>query len=1134
MSDRDLSLGVLFMGRTHESFRRTVNELKGILTGLNKTLNTFQTTATTAARSAERIGAATRKATKGSDQLEQSTRRLNKQMVGLHGAAQRLYHAFSVTASYGIVGRALFGVASALKAGTDEIINFDQALKNIQAITRATDAEIAGIKETIESLAVRTKFSTLELAEGMVYLGQAGFDAAESMQAVEAVATLAAGTLSNLQLTSDLVTTTLRAFRMESVQAGEVADVMAVAINRSKLNIDKLRTAFNYVGAAAHQTGLSLQDTAATMMVLANNGLRASTIGTGFRQVLSRMMAPSRKLREAFAEHNIELNEVNPRLNTFKTSIENLIPVLWDYEKNTVNMGKAYELFGLRGAQAASVIIQSFRSGDWEEMRRNLEEVGAAERMMAIQSEGLAFKFKNLADRAKVLMVAIGDSGLKGALTLLAESLTQVVRALTALVRNPLGAFALQVVAVTGSLLALVKVLKVVGALLGALLAGLAAIKLPFIALAGAVGVLAAGLMALRNSADKARIAMERQSVEARATATSILSFKNILEDAVEKGEDTESILKRLVKAHPELTKVVNDTAFSYDKLYEAMDKVAREKTLEALSAQMGIIEELRQEYLHLLEVFEGYKVRGGKLALEEFLEKKGIKEWEERMDTALKGAAENLRVLNREGELTVERLQLILRALAAAQNIPGDEAQGFVNRIVSEYEAVLEKQQEFDERRAAEIREKVRRLPEAYAEAYERLDALDKIRFLKALNRIDKEKAEFRKLAKEYLAISDPNDPFVRAGEDAITRNALAGFLPDLGEAARTYSQIEEMHLRSIGKLEQAEIEASRRRIAALKKAAAENIVDEQKRADAIKMLDEMLEQERTRIHDKYSKKRVKQAEQAVKSEAEMRAALIKIENERERKAKERLRIERETYDAQFRRGEIDEAEYRRHLDELYQYHLMSYEELNDKKAAMMGTYWESFGRGWRKAMGDVQLFSEVMFEIGEKLPEVFAQNFSDQIWHTIDGVKTLKEAMHDMFKDTLEWLSRLLLKWAALNAMQSLTSGTRFAGLFASQAHSGGTFGSTNFPKREVPAWLYNFAPRLHDGLLRKDEYPAILKRQESVLTPEQMKELQGGVSVTVPVSVGAGGDVEALKRRLVPEIEAVTIRVVRETMR
>jgi hypothetical protein len=70
---------------------------------------------------------------------------------------------------------------------------------------------------------------------------------------------------------------------------------------------------------------------------------------------------------------------------------------------------------------------------------------------------------------------------------------------------------------------------------------------------------------------------------------------------------------------------------------------------------------------------------------------------------------------------------------------------------------------------------------------------------------------------------------------------------------------------------------------------------------------------------------------------------------------------------------------------------------------------------------------------------------------------------------------------------------------GLTVEQYHSGGTVGVDGL-SRSVAAAIFSGAPRLHSGLMA-DEFPAILQRGESVLTPGQM-DAMGGTHVHLHV--------------------------------
>ncbi|GAG50066.1 unnamed protein product, partial [marine sediment metagenome] len=142
--------------------------------------------------------AASTRASAATKRLGTAHQVLGKQIGSVVGGLERIKAAMRVTLSYGVAATLIFGFTRALKAGVDEIVEFDQGLKNLQAITGATNSEILAMSDTMLQLASDTKFSAAEIASGMVLLGQAGFSASESLNAIEATSTLATGTLQDM------------------------------------------------------------------------------------------------------------------------------------------------------------------------------------------------------------------------------------------------------------------------------------------------------------------------------------------------------------------------------------------------------------------------------------------------------------------------------------------------------------------------------------------------------------------------------------------------------------------------------------------------------------------------------------------------------------------------------------------------------------------------------------------------------------------------------------------------------------------------------------------------------------------------------------------------------------------------
>ncbi len=362
--------------------------------------------------------------------------------------------------SYRVVADFVMQLKIAATEAVTAIGQYDQALKDLQAITGATSVEVSQMGEVIKEVASTTKFSAQEVAEGMRTLGQAGLTSSESIAAMQHVSNLATGTLTDMSTTVDLVTTAMRVFKLEASQSAMITDVFANAVNGSKLTIDKLRTSMNYVGPIAQSAGISLQEMSASMMTLANSGLRASTIGTGLRRVFAELVDPSNKLAEAADRAGVSLSQLDPETNSLQEVIGNLGLVIED-------AGTAFDIFGKRGA--AAVLALTDGQGEFNTMLETVRESGTAAEMAEIQMEGLAVSFKNLKDKLGNLAIALGEAGLISAFKMLINLGRTLVDVFTSLASTAFGKFVLQTGLITVAVIALVGALGVLKLALGTL-----------------------------------------------------------------------------------------------------------------------------------------------------------------------------------------------------------------------------------------------------------------------------------------------------------------------------------------------------------------------------------------------------------------------------------------------------------------------------------------------------------------------------------------------------------------------------------------------------------------------------------------------------------------------------------------
>lgn len=326
-------------------------------------------------------------------------------------------------------GRGLFTVLTALGGITlfigaaKTLIDFEQSLAKVEAVIQPTADEMQKLSDIARELGANTVFTASQAADGIEFLGRAGFTANEALGAIEGTLNLAAAGSLELARAADIASNVLSAFNLDTTEAGRVADVLALAAQSANTNVEQLGEGIKFVGPIAAAFGISIEQTAAALGVLGNAGLQASTAGTGLRRILSTLGTPTKKLNDLLLRLNVSFEDVNPATNDLTAIMETLAGT-------SLTAADALEVFGDRGAPAILAITS--QSDALLELNAALEEAeGTAARTATTLTDTLGGSLKTLVSAFQELILQVGEGGLSEALRDIVETATGVIRVFT-------------------------------------------------------------------------------------------------------------------------------------------------------------------------------------------------------------------------------------------------------------------------------------------------------------------------------------------------------------------------------------------------------------------------------------------------------------------------------------------------------------------------------------------------------------------------------------------------------------------------------------------------------------------------------------------------------------------------------
>tara|TARA_R110001599_G_scaffold75668_2_gene207538 strand:+ start:15182 stop:19168 length:3987 start_codon:yes stop_codon:yes gene_type:complete len=269
----------------------------------------------------------TRSARSGDKQLKKLDKTVgdNFRNVGNYrGALGKLSGAF---ASLGLA----MGGAMIIRNVFETVKEFDQASANLASVLGVTREGMRGLTDDAMKYGSTTRFTATEVSNLQTEFAKLGFSQSEISNVTKATLDLASATGTDLAESATVVGATVRAFGLSTEQTARVTDVMSKSFSSSSLDMQKFSTAMGNVAPVAKSAGLNIEETTALLGTLTDNGIDASTAGTGLRNVF------------------LELTKSGMTFDEAMGLIQN----------STNKNATALELFGKRGATIGTVLASN-------------------------------------------------------------------------------------------------------------------------------------------------------------------------------------------------------------------------------------------------------------------------------------------------------------------------------------------------------------------------------------------------------------------------------------------------------------------------------------------------------------------------------------------------------------------------------------------------------------------------------------------------------------------------------------------------------------------------------------------------------------------------------------------------------
>ncbi|MHC4877751.1 MAG: phage tail tape measure protein [Planctomycetota bacterium] len=301
---------------------------------------------------------------------------------------------------------AFVAIAAPIALATNAFAGFEDQMAEVRAVTQATTGDFAKLNDQAKLLGRTTSFTASQVASAQAELGRAGFDPDDILKSTSSVLDLSRATKAELSEAASIAADSLRGFRLEAAQMPRVVDVLTATTINSSQGLGDLFEAMKLVAPVAADVGMSIENTAAAIGILANNGIKGSMAGTALKRAMLNLADPAIRKKLEDLTGVLAVDDVG--------DLRNIAQVIAEIGEKTRSLPNAdrvsifAELFGDRAVVAASNLANA--DAKFGDLLKTLEESqGVAAKTAEMMDQTFGGSLRRMWSAVEGVAIAIGE-----------------------------------------------------------------------------------------------------------------------------------------------------------------------------------------------------------------------------------------------------------------------------------------------------------------------------------------------------------------------------------------------------------------------------------------------------------------------------------------------------------------------------------------------------------------------------------------------------------------------------------------------------------------------------------------------------------------------------------------------------